>query len=143
MSSFWLEVRSAIWRRFPAAAVRHPRPVDWSGEMVSFSLFREGLDIILLQKKIFFFLFIIFNSIYFQNFQKSFFFFIILNSIYFQAIQTAVFYQKKNRYKNFRPNFLMFLDHRVSCDQNKKLKLRKNWLSKGGFGKLVGSIVKA
>ena len=46
------------------------------------------------------------------------FFFIILNSIYFQAIQIAVFYQK-NTYKNFRPNFLMFLDHGVSCDQNK------------------------
>ena len=41
-----------------------------------------------------------------------------MNSIYFQAIQTADFYQK-NTYKNFRPNFLMFLDHRVSCDQNK------------------------
>jgi hypothetical protein len=26
---------------------RHPRPVDWAGERVSFSLFREGLDIIL------------------------------------------------------------------------------------------------
>ena len=69
--------------------------MDWAGEMVSFSLFREALDILL------------FN-----------FFFNILNSIYFQAIQTAVFY-KKNTYKNYRPNFLMFLDHWVSCDQNK------------------------
>ena len=34
---------------------RHPRPVDWAGERVSFSLFREGLDILLLQ--IFFFFF--------------------------------------------------------------------------------------
>ena len=41
-----------------------------------------------------------------------------MNSIYFQAIQTAVFY-KKNKYKKFSPSFLMFLDHRVSCDQNK------------------------
>ena len=77
---------------------RHPRPVNWAGEMVSFSLFREGLDIILLQNK--------------KNI-KLYFFFLILNSIYFQAIQTAVLYQK-----NFRPNFLNSLDHRVSCDQN-------------------------
>ena len=70
--------------------------------MVSFSLFREGLDIILLQNK-----------------KLNFFFvFITLNFIYFQAIQTAVFYQK-NTYKNLRPNFLIFLDHRVSYDQNK------------------------
>ena len=47
-----------------------------------------------------------------------------MNSIYFQAIQTAVFYQK-NTYKKFRPNFLMFLDHRVSCDQNKSWSLGK------------------
>ena len=40
-----------------------------------------------------------------------------MNSIYFKAIQTAVFYQK-NMYKNIRPNFLMFSDHWVSCDQN-------------------------
>ena len=46
-----------------------------------------------------------------------------MNSICFQAIQTVVFYQK-NTYKKFRPNFLMILDHGVSCDQNKKL--RKN-----------------
>ena len=71
--------------------------------MISFSLSREGLDIILLQNK---------------KIIKFYFFFIILNSIYFQAFQTAVFYQK-NTYKNFRPNFLMFLDHQVSCDQNK------------------------
>ena len=51
--------------------------------------------------------------------KKSFFFFlIILNLLYLKAIQTAVFYQK-NMYKKFRPNFLMFLDHGVSCDQNK------------------------
>ena len=68
---------------------RHPRPVDWAGEMVSFSLFREGLDMLLLQ------------NIYIYCFN------VILNSIYFQAIQTAVFYQK-NMYKMFRPNFLMF-----------------------------------
>ena len=78
---------------------RHPRPVDWSGEMVSFSLFREGLDILLFKNK--------------KN--LILFFSIILNSIYFQAIQTAVFYQK-DTYKNFRTNFLMFLDYRVSCE---------------------------
>ena len=49
---------------------------------------------------------------------------VCVNSIYFQAIQTAVFYQK-NTYKNFRPCFLMFLDHRVSCDKNKSLSLGK------------------
>ena len=87
---------------------RHPRPVDWAGEMVSFSLFREALDILLFNKKKI----------------KFYFFFNILNSIYFQAIQTAVFYQN-NTYKNFRPNFLMFIDHRVSCDQNKSLSLGK------------------
>ena len=47
-----------------------------------------------------------------------------MNSIYFQTIQTAVFYQK-NTYKKFRPHFLMFLDHGVSCDKNKSWSLGK------------------
>ena len=70
---------------------RHPRPADWVGEMVSFSLFREALGI----------LFLIWKK------NLILFFFNILNYIYFQAIQTAVFYQE-NTYKNFRPNFLTF-----------------------------------
>ena len=80
----------------------HPRPVDWAGVMVSFSLFREGLDMLLIQNK--------------KN--LILIFFLILDFIYFQAIQTAVLYQK-NMYKKFRPDFLMFLDHAVSFDQNK------------------------
>ena len=62
---------------------RHPRPVDWAGEMVSFSLFRDALDILLFNLK--------------KNQIKIFF--NILNSTYFQAIQTAVFYQKKHLQK--------------------------------------------
>ena len=59
-------------------------------------------------------------------------FFIILNSIYFQAIQSAVFYQI-NTYKKLKPNFLMFLDHMVSCDQNKLKKLTiERWPQKVG-----------
>ena len=74
-----------------------PRPVDLVGDTVSFSLFREGLDMLLLQNK-----------------KKSDFnFFIILKFIYCQAIQTTVLHQK-NMYKKFRPNFLMFLVQGVS-----------------------------
>ena len=86
--------------------------MDWAGEMVSFSHFREGLDILLLKNR---------------KKNQNIFVSVILNSIYFQAIQTAVFYQK-NSYNNFRPNFLMFLDRRVSCDQNKSWSLEKNYL---------------
>ena len=43
-------------------------------------------------------------------------FFMILNSIYLKAVKNS--YQK-NTYKKLRPNFLMFLDHGVSRDQNK------------------------
>ena len=67
---------------------RHPRPLDWAGEMVSFSLFREGLDILLLKikksKKILFFLLLSWILSTFKQFKQQF-------SI------------RKNTYKNFRP----------------------------------------
>ena len=45
------------------------------------------------------------------------FIFMIFDSKYFQAIQTAVFY-KKITFKMFKCNFFMFLDVQGSCDQN-------------------------
>ena len=52
----------------------------------------------------------------------KFFSLIFFDVIYFKVIKTAAFYQKK---KMFRSNFLMFLDLKVSYDQNKNLSLGK------------------
>ena len=52
------------------------------------------------------------NAICFHNFE-----FYLLS-----AIQTAVFYQKK-MYKMLSPNFLMFLDLKVSCTHKAQEKL--------------------
>ena len=45
--------------------------------------------------------------------------------------------------KNFRPNFLRFLDPGVSCDQNKNWSLGKTDYKKCGLKKLIVCIVKA
>ena len=68
--------------------------------MVSFSLFREGLDILLLKYK--------------KN--------LIL---FFQYLEFYLLSSRSNSCFLFRPNFLMFLDHRVSCDQKKVIALEK------------------
>ena len=60
---------------------------------------------------------------------KKIYIFIILDPNNFQAIQTAMFY-KKNASKMLKCNFEMFLDLQRSCDQNKKLNLRKKYLLK-------------
>ena len=78
-----------------------PRPVDWASASWRASILPTG--------------FCIFLSIIFI----FFFFCKVFNYIYFKAIQTVVFYQQKNMYKMFRPNFLMFLDLKVSWDLNK------------------------
>ena len=58
------------------------------------------------------------------------FIFLIFDSNYFEAIQAALFY-KKNASKIFKSSLFMFLGVTVSYDKNKKIKLRENWLLKG------------
>ena len=108
-SYFLLEDHSTIYRPFqPAAGAVSglwTKP-QTAGEIVSFLSFRPVYVFFYQKRKDFFFIFIIFNS------------------YYFQAIQTAVFY-KKNVFKMFKSSVFMFLGLPVSCDKNKKLSLGK------------------
>ena len=62
--------------------------------------------------------------------------FIFFDSNYFEAIQAAVFY-KKNASKMFKSSLFMFLSLPVSCDKNKKIKLRENLLLKSVLKDMV------
>ena len=70
--------------------------------MVSFSLFREGLDILLFKNKK--------NLILLFSSDLEF---------YLLSSNSNSFFLSEKHIQNSRPNFLMFLDHGVSFDQNK------------------------